>query len=132
MEKIPFLIIWGLLIFVLPRVFSKKKTEKRYDYPDEDQTTMNTEGKSQEEKPWFTWGLPEAEKVEEVKPVVFAEKDVEQVPKTQMLQSKKEVIIVKNKKTGGRRISYRELARGMVMSEILGKPRALKPYSDEF
>jgi len=132
MDKIPFLIIWGLLVFVLPRIFGKKKTKKQYDYPDEGTNTMNTEGTSQEEKPWFTWGLPEEEKAEEVRPVVLAEKVVEQVPKTQLPQPKKEMLTVKIKKAGGRKVSYREVARGMVMAEVLGKPRALKPYSDEF
>ena len=131
MDNIPFLIIWGLVIFVLPRVFGKKKPKKQYDYPDQESNTMNTESTSQEEKPWFTWGLPEEEQVEEFKPVVFAENEVEQVPKTKMPQPKREILTVKNKKAGGRRVSHREIVRGMVMSEVLGKPRALKPYSDE-
>ena len=36
MDNISFLIFWGFIIFVLPRIFGKnQKKGKRFEYPDE-------------------------------------------------------------------------------------------------
>ncbi|NCD09486.1 MAG: hypothetical protein EOL98_08680, partial [Negativicutes bacterium] len=71
MDNISFLIFWGLIIFVLPRIFGKnQKKGKRYEYPDERVDDTKTEEATESDNPWLTWGLPErAQLPEEQRPV---------------------------------------------------------------
>lgn len=139
MDNILFLIVWGLFIFVLPNVFGKKnKKDKPYEYPDEKIETSSTAKTEENDSPWLTWGLPEpklqeteAKLKEEITPVseyMSALKRIKQEKQVQQFPTAAAAKIVRPKK----RLTRHDLRRGVIMTEVLGKPRALNPYVEKF
>lgn len=138
MDNILFLIAWGLFIFVLPNVFGKKnKKDKPYEYPDEKTETSSPVKTKENESPWLTWGLPEPklqekeiklkEEAKEVSEYMSALKRIKQEkPREQSAPAS----VVKNVRPK-KRLTYQDLRRGIILAEVLGKPRALNPYNEK-
>ncbi|MGL5207496.1 MAG: hypothetical protein ACRC8T_08320 [Acidaminococcaceae bacterium] len=138
MDNILFLIVWGLFIFVLPNVFGKKnKKDKPYEYPDEKTETSSPVKTKENESPWLTWGLPEPklqekeikvkEEAKEVSEYMSALKRIKQEkPREQSAVAS----VVKNVRPK-KRLTYQDLRRGIILAEVLGKPRALNPYNEK-
>ena len=132
MDNISFLIFWGLIIFVLPRIFGKnQKKGKRYEYPDERADDTKTEEAKESDNPWLTWGLPErAQLPEEQRPVAANGNTYELVPKKESQKKPtKAKTVLEEKAKARQRLSHSDLKRAVILSEVLGKPRALKPYN---
>ena len=137
MDNILFLIVWGLFIFVLPNIFGKKnKKDKPYEYPDEKVDTAATAKTKNSESPWLTWGLPEKKQQEPemqkevttTSEYMSALKRIRQEKPVQQPAAPFAVKDVRPKK----RLTCNDLRRGVIMAEVLGKPRALNPYNDKF
>lgn len=138
MDNILFLIAWGLFIFVLPNVFGKKnKKDKPYEYPDEKTETSSPVKTKENESPWLTWGLPEPklqekeiklkEEAKEVSEYMSALKRIKQEKPREQSAAASVVKNVRPKK----RLTYQDLRRGIILAEVLGKPRALNPYNEK-
>lgn len=133
MDNISFLIFWGLIIFVLPRIFGKnQKKGKRYEYPDERVDDTKTEEAKESDNPWLTWGLPErAQLPEEQRPIAVNGNTYELVAKKESQKKPtKAKTVLEEKAKARQRLTHSDLKRAVILSEVLGKPRALKPYND--
>ena len=53
------------------------------------------------------------------------------IKKQKQAQQSTAVVVVKNVRPK-KRLTRDDLKRGVIMAEVLGKPRALNPYSDKF
>ncbi len=139
MDNIFFLIVWGLFIFVLPNIFGKKnKKDKPYQYPDEKIETPSSAKTKDNESPWLTWGLPEPSQQEiemqvkeEITPVSEYMSALKRIRQEKPVQHTVAATVAKNVPTK-RRLTRDDLRRGVIMAEVLGKPRALNPYNDKF
>ena len=132
MDNISFLIVWGLIIFVLPRIFGKnQKKGKRFEYPDEKVDNTKTEEAKESDNPWLTWGLPERAQLPEVqRPVAMNGTAYELVSKQEsQKKATKAKTVLEEKAEPRQRLSHSDLKRAVILSEVLGKPRALKPYN---
>lgn len=132
MDNISFLIFWGFIIFVLPRILGKnQKKGKRFEYPDEKVDNNKTEEAKESDNPWLTWGLPErAQLPEEQRPVVANGNTYGVIPKQEsQKKATKTKIVLEEKAKPRQRLSHSDLKRAVILSEVLGKPRALKPYN---
>ena len=135
MDNISFLIIWGLIFFVLPRMFGKKnKKTKPYNYPDENMNNVEVEKTQDDANPWLTWGLPQEEPLDVAKPVAVpvVEKSVLKQNRSERLTQQNVITAAMKNDKPKKKFSHDEIRRGIVLAEILGKPRALKPYNDKF
>ena len=133
MDNISFLIFWGFIIFVLPRIFGKnQKKGKRFEYPDEKVDNTKTEEAKESDNPWLTWGLPERAQLPEAqRPVAVNGTAYELVPqKESRKKPTKTKNVLEEKAKPSQRLSHSDLKRAVIFSEVLGKPRALKPYND--
>ena len=139
MDNIFFLIVWGLFIFVLPNIFGKKnKKDKPYQYPDEKIETPSSAKTKDNESPWLAWGLPEPSQQEiemqvkeEITPVSEYMSALKRIRQEKPVQQTVAATVAKNVPTK-RRLTRDDLRRGVIMAEVLGKPRALNPYNDKF
>ena len=139
MDNILFLIVWGLFIFVLPNIFGKKnKKDKPYEYPDEKIENSSPAKTKESDSPWLTWGLPEPKQKqtevqvkEEINPASEYMSALKRIRQDNPTQKTAAAAVVKN--VGPKkRLTRDDLKRGVIMAEVLGKPRALNPYSDKF
>ena len=139
MDNILFLIVWGLFIFVLPNIFGKKnKKNKPYQYPDEKIDTSTSAKPNNTDSPWLTWGLPEpkrpeaeAQVQEEITPASEYMSALKRIRQENPAQQKAAAAVVKNVRPR-KHVTRDDLRRGVIMAEVLGKPRALNPYNDKF
>ena len=139
MDNILFLIVWGLFIFVLPNIFGKKnKKDKTYKYPDEKTETTTPAKAKNADSPWLTWGLPEpkrpeteAQVKEEITPASEYMSALKRIRQENPTQKTAAAAVVKNVRPK-KRLTREDLKRGFIMTEVLGKPRALNPYNDKF
>ena len=139
MDNILFLIVWGFFIFVLPNIFGKKnKKDKPYEYPDEKIEKSSPAKTKESDSPWLTWGLPEPKQKqtevqvkEEINPASEYMSALKRIKKQKQAQQSTAVVVVKNVRPK-KRLTRDDLKRGVIMAEVLGKPRALNPYSDKF
>ncbi|HIU63464.1 MAG TPA: hypothetical protein IAB06_00270 [Candidatus Avacidaminococcus intestinavium] len=140
MDSIIIVIVWVIVSFVLPKIFGAKKPQKPYEYPDE--TSENQEAKNQDietEAPWYTWGLPEeAEPQAEELPLkqpenvaMPAKALLKRVKPAASISANKERTVIFTEKTK-KPLNKQDLKRGLIMAELLGKPRSLNPYADKF
>ena len=137
----------------MPKIFGNKKPDQPYEYPDEQRDKTEAQVPNEDERPWYTWGLPEEEKEMQPEPKVEPKVEPNSVFMEQLKKSKQKVTVVgrdrafsgrdmadnlsvktphyntKSKVAAG--LKLRDIRRGVIMAEVLGKPRALKPYSDK-
>ena len=139
MDNILFLIVWGLFIFVLPNIFGKKnKKDKTYKYPDEKTETTTPAKAKNTDSPWLTWGLPEPKRPEaeaqvqaEITPASEYMSALKRIRQENPAQQKAAAAVVKSVRLR-KHVTRDDLRRGVIMAEVLGKPRALNPYNDKF
>ena len=139
MDNILFLIVWGLFIFLFLNIFGKKNNKnKLYQYPDEKIDTSTSAKPNNTDSPWLTWGLPEPKLQEteaQAKEEITATSDymsaLKRSRQVKPVQQTAAAAVVKN--VGPKkRLTREDLKRGFIMTEVLGKPRALNPYNDKF
>ena len=58
-------------------------------------------------------------------------KNYQEIKKQKQAQQSTAVVVVKNVRPK-KRLTRDDLKRGVIMAEVLGKPRALNPYNDQF
>lgn len=133
-------IILILALFLLPeiiKIFKPKK--KKYQYPDEqprekdsgyDSAPNTTYGQADEPKQPDLWDILTGRASyppQQAEQLVLQEERVEpaQVKKSEPEQSI--AAIIERKQHVGVKLSPRSAARGLIMAEILGKPRSLRP-----
>ncbi|MDD4084137.1 MAG: hypothetical protein GX084_05715 [Acholeplasmataceae bacterium] len=133
MDNISVLLFWGFIMFILPRMLrrqEKKKTppEQPREYPPQNTRPAKPGAGQKAEDFWLTWGLPEREPEEGPMLAAPTAVQAEQVKSRVSLKNKAKPQIVSEKKRAETALSRAELRRGILLAEILGKPRALKPY----
>ena len=130
--------LFGIIaLVVLIMSFQKNKKDKPYEYPDEKIENSSPAKTKESDSPWLTWGLPEPKQKqtevqvkEEINPASEYMSALKRIKKQKQAQQSA-AVVVKNVRPK-KRLTRDDLKRGVIMAEVLGKPRALNPYSDKF
>lgn len=133
-------IILIFAIFLLPEIIKifKKKNAKKYEYPDEQKNTSNGDYAKQRNRQQTPQNPPDLWDIltgranyRQPEPEYLAvEEEVVATPRAKPPESQAAVVL-----QGARRpvvkITAKNAANGLIMAEILGKPRALRPMERE-
>lgn len=136
-------IILIFAIFLLPEIIKilKKRNPKKYEYPDEkpyeasktgrdDTYTKQPEVQAQPDLWDILTGRANYQQVEEAPPKMEAPSPEPMKPKKTDEQSAIAPMLVTPKHSRAK-LSAKSAARGLILAEILGKPRALRPMTRE-
>lgn len=134
-------IILIFAIFLLPEIVKifKKKNTKKYEYPDEqpyetpkdDYNEPHDEPQAPQKQPDLWDILTGRANYQQPEPQAVAiEEVVEEAPKPKKAEEQAAVMLQATPRSGVK-LSAKSAARGLIMAEILGKPRALRPIERE-
>ena len=135
-------IILIFAIFLLPEIIKilKKRNPKKYEYPDEqpyeapktgrdDTYNKQPEVQTQPDLWDILTGRAQYQQVEE--PPAKIEEQAPEPIKTKKMDEQSVAPMLATPKHACAKISAKSAARGLIMAEILGKPRALRPITRE-
>ncbi len=142
MKILPIFILWAFLFFLLPKLMGSKKKSMQGDSTNAQQNIPenvpgNTQAPNANMDFWRTWGI-EAEPTI-VEPMKSEKMESETRPTT-VLKHEHEIVSVQEVNTSDwvekpnawrGKISGKDIKRGPIMKEILGAPRAFKPYGND-
>jgi hypothetical protein len=138
MRILPIFIIWAFVFFMLPKLMGNKKRSKQDEVPAPQNQPAENEGLSRTNKEfWRTWGREEDQvKENSMKQESTAQ---EEIPVAHTKSAGAAQAIIQREalewKAGTNawrgKLSRSTIRRGLIMKEVLGQPRALKPYGKD-
>jgi hypothetical protein len=138
MKILPIFIIWALVFFLLPKLLGSKKRSKQEEIPTAQKPTAENDGLSSTNKEfWRNWGREATPMQAENQ--TSENMQSEPMPST-MLKHEPQAVSVEKANTSDwvekpnvwrGKISRSAIRRGLIMKEVLGQPRALRPYGKD-
>ena len=138
MRILPVLIIWAFVIFLLPKLLGSKKRSKQEKLPTAPaQEPGNTTDTASNKDFWRNWGIEEPPmQAENMTP-----KNIQSEPMSDnRLKHGRRSALAENvdalpweekPNAWNGKITKKAIKRGLIMKEVLGPPRALKPYGKD-
>ena len=138
MEMLPIIVIWAFVFLLLPKLMGNKKRSRQEKLPNEQsQVSLPSPEANSSTDFWRNWGIQEPPmQAENMTP-----KNIQSEPRSDnRLKHGRRSALAENvdalpweekPNAWNGKITKKAIKRGLIMKEVLGPPRALKPYGKD-